>query len=47
LLMLDNQKIKDSNEFKELTKAIPSGKTISVLVQRQGNPIFLALKTGE
>ena len=47
LLMLDNQKIKDSKEFKELTKAIPSGKTISVLVQRQGNPIFLALKTGE
>jgi len=47
LLMLDNNKIKDSKNFKTLSKAIPAGKTISILVQRQGNPIFLALKAGK
>ncbi len=47
LLMLDNNKIKDSKEYKELSRKIPAGKTVSILVQRKGNPIFLALKTGE
>jgi len=47
LLMLDNNKIRDSEAFTELAKSIPAGKTVSILVQRQGNPIFLALKTGK
>ncbi len=47
LLMLNNTKINDSQDFKKLSRSIPAGKTISILVQRQGNPIFLALKTGE
>lgn len=47
ILMLNNTKVKDSAHFKELAKNLPKEKAVSVLVQRQGNPIFLALKTDE
>ena len=32
---------------KTLAADLPPGKAVSILVQRQGNPIFLALKTEE
>ena len=44
ILMLNNQKVANSGEFNRLTAELPQGKAVSVLVQRQGNPIFLALK---
>ena len=47
ILMLNNTKVKDSAHFAELSKDLPTGKAVSVLIQRQGNPIFLALKTDE
>ncbi|MDH3413865.1 MAG: DegQ family serine endoprotease [Gammaproteobacteria bacterium] len=47
ILMLNNTKVKDSAHFKELAKDLPQDKAVSVLVQRQGNPIFLALKADE
>lgn len=47
ILMLNNTKVKDSAHFAELSKGLPAGKAVSVLIQRQGNPIFLALKTDE
>lgn len=47
ILMLNNTKVKDSAHFAELSKDLPAGKAVSVLIQRQGNPIFLALKTDE
>ena len=47
ILMLNNTKVKDSDHFKELAKDLPKEKAVSVLVQRQGNPIFLALKADE
>lgn len=47
ILMLNNIKVRDSAHFQELAKDLPSGKAVSVLVQRQGNPIFLALKADE
>ncbi len=47
ILMLNNIKVRDSKEFNELATDLPAGKAVSILVQRQGNPIFLALKTGD
>ena len=42
--MLNNQKVANSDDFERLAAELPQGKAVSVLVQRQGNPIFLALK---
>ena len=42
--MLNNEKILDGDHFKRLAVELPEGKAISVLVQREGSPIFLALK---
>ena len=47
ILMFNNTKVKDSGHFEELSADLPAAKAVSVLVQRQGNPIFLALKTEE
>ena len=47
LLMLNNEKITDVATFRRLAEELPAGKAVSVLVQRQGNPIFMALKTDE
>ena len=44
ILMLNNEKVTSSDDFKRLVAELPQGKAVSVLVQRQGNPIFLALK---
>jgi serine protease Do len=44
VLLLDSNKVKDAETFKSLAAQLPAGKAISILVQRQGNPIFLALK---
>ena len=44
VLMLDNAKVKDADAFRDMAGKLPAGKTVSILVQRQGNPIFLALK---
>ncbi|TFH49660.1 MAG: DegQ family serine endoprotease [Lysobacterales bacterium] len=47
VLMLNGVKVESSSEFKRLASNLPPGKAVSILVQRQGNPIFLALKTEE
>jgi serine protease Do len=47
VLMLNGVKVESSSEFKRLASDLPPGKAVSILVQRQGNPIFLALKTEE
>ena len=44
ILMLNNQKVASSDDFARLVAELPQDKAVSVLVQRQGNPIFLALK---
>jgi len=44
LLLINNQKVKDVAGFEKLVKDLPKNKSIPVLVQRQGGPIFLALK---
>jgi serine protease Do len=47
LLLLNNEKVKDSKHFQELISDLPKGKSIPVLIQRRGGPIFLALKIDE
>ena len=44
LLLLNNQKVKDVAGFGKLVKDLPKDKSIPILIQRQGSPIFLALK---
>ncbi len=47
VLMLNGVKVESSADFKRLASELPAGKAVSILVQRQGNPIFLALKAEE
>ena len=44
VLMLDNRKVANGDDFSRLVAELPQGKAVSVLVQREGNPVFLALK---
>ncbi|MGH8527673.1 MAG: PDZ domain-containing protein, partial [Gammaproteobacteria bacterium] len=47
ILLIDNVKVKDSKHFTEIVAALPTGKPVPALIQRQGGPIFLALKIAE
>ena len=44
LLMLNGVPVKNSAHFKELAAGLPAEKSVPLLVQRRGNPLFLALK---
>ncbi len=44
ILLLNNIKIKDASHFTTLLRDLPDKKSIPVLIQRRGNPVFLALK---
>jgi len=44
ILQLNNQVVKNAAQFKEIVSALELGKTVPVLVQRGGNPHFLAMK---
>ena len=44
ILMLSNEKVTSGEDLARLASELPEGKAASVLVQRQGSPIFLALK---
>ncbi len=47
ILMLNNTKITSVAQFNSLAKDLPRDRTVPVLVQRRGNPIFLALRVPE
>jgi serine protease Do len=47
ILRVNNTKVENSTQFQELVKALPSGKSAALLIQREGGPIFLALKLPE
>jgi len=47
ILMLNNWKIKDADQFRDIVKDLPENKSIRVLVHRESGPIFLALKLGQ
>lgn len=44
LMRFDNVEIRDAAHLKELANGLTAGKSVPVLVQRRGSPIFLALK---
>ena len=44
ILLIDNKKITNSKVLKDLVASLASGKAVPVLVQRDGNPMFLAMK---
>jgi serine protease Do len=44
ILRIQNNIIRDVADFDKIVKNLPAGKSIAVLIQRQGSPVFLALK---
>lgn len=44
ILLINNVKVKNAKHFDKLTRGLPEDKSIPVLIQRRGGPIFLALK---
>lgn len=47
ILMINNADVKDTKHFKEIIDKLPEGKSVPLLVQRRGGPVFLALKLSE
>lgn len=47
ILRLNNQDVESAKQFRELIKSLPGGKSAALLVQRDGNPLFLALRVPE
>ncbi|MCX7101944.1 MAG: DegQ family serine endoprotease [Methylobacter sp.] len=44
ILRIQNSPIHDAADFDNVVKKLPAGKSVAVLIQRQGSPVFLALK---
>lgn len=44
ILRIQNKVVRDLNDFDKIVKKLPTRVSIAVLIQRQGNPVFLALK---
>jgi len=44
ILRIQNEVIHDAADFDKIVKKLPAGKSVAVLIQRQGSPVFLALK---
>jgi serine protease Do len=44
ILRIQNEEITSVEQFMEIVKSLPSGRPVAVLVQRQGSPVFLAIK---
>ncbi len=44
ILRIDNKPVENAVGFKKLVDKLPAGKSVAMLVQRRGGPIFLALK---
>jgi serine protease Do len=47
ILMINNIEVKDADQFAEISEKLPEGKSVPLLVQRRGGPVFLALKIEE
>ena len=47
ILMINNTDIKDADHFKKIIEKLPTGKSVPLLVQRRGGPVFLALKLSD
>ena len=44
ILLVDNQKVENARQFNALIGKLPAGKSVPVLIQRRGGPLFLAMK---
>ena len=44
IVRVDNQLVNNVDELEKLIDKLPEGKSVAVLVQRRGGPIFLAMK---
>jgi serine protease Do len=44
ILRVQNNVIRNVSEFDKIIKNLPVGKSVAVLIQRRGSPVFLALK---
>ena len=44
ILRIQSNPIHDAADFDNVVKKLPAGKSVAVLIQRQGSPVFLALK---
>ena len=44
ILTLDSKQIENLDQFQKLVGALPGGKSVAILVQRDGSPTFLAVK---
>ncbi len=44
ILQMNNEKVTGLARFRELSAALQPGKTVPILIQRQGGPLFLAVK---
>jgi serine protease Do len=44
ILRIQNEAIRDPADFDKIIKNLPVGKSVAVLIQRRGNPAFLAIK---
>jgi serine protease Do len=47
ILRVDNKDVSNAREFDKLIEALPAGKSVAFLVQRNGSPTFLAVKVPE
>ena len=47
ILSLNNESIRNAEHFRELLEDLPAGKSVAVLVQRNGGPTFLAMRLPE
>ncbi|MDX1519191.1 MAG: PDZ domain-containing protein, partial [Gammaproteobacteria bacterium] len=47
IALINNIRVKDREHFQEIVSNLPADKSIPVLIQRRGGPIFLALKLDE
>jgi serine protease Do len=44
ILQINNRKVGGLKQFRELVDGLAPGKTVPILIQRQGGPLFLAMK---
>jgi serine protease Do len=44
ILRIQNNVVRDVSDFDKIVKDLPMGKSVAVLIQRRGSPVFLALK---
>ncbi len=44
ILRIQNNTVRNTADFDKIIKNLPAGKSVAVLIQRRGNPVYLALK---